>query len=172
MDLAAQERLHKLLMELVRMIGLVQLDGTVTGQPLALSQAFAIHELDTDVPLSQQDLAERLHLDKSSVSRMAAEMERSGLLVRERHPDNRRIYRLRLTDRGRALHRDIAAAFHQRYLAWVSAMTPAERDALLTGLTGLVRAVHGTHPAATAGEPSPGGNARRSAAGRASATRA
>jgi DNA-binding MarR family transcriptional regulator len=130
-------------MELVRVIGLVQLDHAVTGQPISLSQVFALHELDTDVPLSQRDLAERLHLDKSSVSRMAAEMERNGLLVRERHPGNRRIYRLRLTDRGRALHLGVAAAFHQRYLRWAAAMTPAELDALLTGLAGLVRAVRG-----------------------------
>ena len=130
-----------LMMELVRVIGLVELDRLVVGQPISLSQAFAVHELDADVPLSQRELAERLHLEKSSVSRMAAEMERNGLLVRERHPDNRRLYRLRLTARGRALHRDIAAAFHQRYVRWTSAMTAAELDALLAGLVALVRAV-------------------------------
>jgi DNA-binding MarR family transcriptional regulator len=138
---AAPDRLHRLMMELVRVIGLVELDRAVAGQPISLSQAFALHELDADVPLSQRVLAERLHLEKSSVSRMAAEMERYGLLVRERHPDNRRLYRLRLTARGRRLHREIAAAFHQRYVHWTSAMTAAELDALLAGLVALVRAV-------------------------------
>jgi DNA-binding MarR family transcriptional regulator len=142
-DPAAPERLHKLMMELVRVIGLVQLDQAVAGQSISLSQAFALHELDTGVPLSQRDLAERLHLEKSSVSRMAAEMERNGLLVRERHPGNRRLYRLRLTDRGRELHLGVAATFHQQYVGWASAMTPAELDALLTGLAALVRAVRG-----------------------------
>jgi DNA-binding MarR family transcriptional regulator len=142
-DPAAPERLHTLMMELVRVIGLVQLDQAVAGQSISLSQAFALHELDADVPLSQRDLAQRLHLDKSSVSRMAAEMERNGLLVRQRHPGNRRLYRLRLTDRGRELHLGIAAAFHQQYLGWASAMTPAELDALLTGLAALARAVRG-----------------------------
>lgn len=141
MDPAAPDRLHRLMMELVRVIGLVELDHAVAGEPVSLSQAFALHELDTEVPLSQRELAERLHLEKSSVSRMAAEMERNGLLVRERHPDNRRLYRLRLTDRGRALHRGIGAAIHQRYIRWTSTMTPAELDALLTGLTALVGAV-------------------------------
>lgn len=147
MDPTAPNRLHRLLMELVRVIGLVELDRAVAGQSISLSQAFALHELDTEVPLSQRELANRLHLEKSSVSRMAAEMERNGLLVRERHPANRRLYRLRLTERGRELHRDIGAAFHQRYVAWTSAMTERELAALLTGLAALVDAVR-AEPAA------------------------
>ena len=144
-DLAASQRLHELLMDLVRATGLLQPDQAVPGQPLSMSQAFALHELDTDPPLSQRDLADRLRLEKSTVSRLAAEMERKGLLVRERDPGNRRLYRLRLTDHGRALHARMAATFHEQYVRWVAAMTRAERDALLAGLPALVRAVRGTH---------------------------
>jgi DNA-binding MarR family transcriptional regulator len=74
-DSAEAARLHELLMDVVRAAGLLQPDQTVAGQPVSLSQAFALHELDTDTPLSQRDLAERLRLEKSSVSRLAAEME-------------------------------------------------------------------------------------------------
>ena len=133
------ERLHELFMDLVRAGGMLQPDNLIPGQSISVSQAFALHELDTDVALSQRDLAERLHLEKSSVSRLAAEMERKGLLVRERDPGNRRLYRLRLTDSGRALHASMASAFHEHYLRWVAAMTPAERDALLVGLSAFVR---------------------------------
>lgn len=137
------ERLHGLFMDLVRSGGLLQADQMVPGHPISLSQAFALHELDTDTPLSQRDLAERLRLEKSSVSRMAAEMERKGLLVRERDPDNRRLYRLRLTDQGRALHAGMRGAYHDQYVAWVDQMTPAEREALLVGLTAFVRVMRG-----------------------------
>lgn len=139
MNPATPERLHELFMELVRAGGMLQPDSTLPGRSVSMSQAFALHALDTDPPLSQRDLAERLRLEKSSVSRMAAEMERKGLLVRERDPGNRRLYRLRLTDRGRALHASMAAAFHEHYMRWVAAMTPAERDALLIGLSAFVR---------------------------------
>jgi DNA-binding MarR family transcriptional regulator len=122
-------------MDLFRAVGLLQLES------VSLSQAFALHELDTDAPLSQGDLARRLRLEKSSVSRMAAEMERKGLLVRERDPDNRRLYRLRLTDEGRALHAEIASMFHERYTLWFGAMSRTERDALLKGLPALVRVI-------------------------------
>jgi DNA-binding MarR family transcriptional regulator len=136
---APAERLHELFMDLVRLGGMLQPDSAVPGQPVSVSQAFALHELDTETPLSQRDLAERLHLEKSSVSRMAAEMERKGLLVRERDLGNRRVYRLRLTERGRTLHANMASAFHDHYVRWVLAMTPSEREALLTGLTAFVR---------------------------------
>jgi DNA-binding MarR family transcriptional regulator len=137
----ATHHIHALLMDLVRAAGLLQLDQTVPGQPISVSQTFALHELDTGVPLSQRDLAARLRLDKSTVSRMAADLERRGLVVRERDPANRRLYRLRLTDEGRAMHRHMADAFNAQYVRWVAMLTPAERDALLCGLPGLVRAM-------------------------------
>jgi DNA-binding MarR family transcriptional regulator len=140
-DSAEAARLHELLMDLVRAAGLLQLDQAVARHPVSLSQAFALHELDTGTSLSQRDLAERLRLEKSSVSRMAAEMERNGLLVRERDPDNQRQYRLRLTEHGRAMHARMAATFHKQYACWVNEMTGSERAALLKGLPALVRAI-------------------------------
>ncbi len=140
-DSAEAARLHELLMDVVRAAGLLQPDQTIVGHPVSLSQAFALHELDTDTPLSQRDLAERLRLEKSSVSRLAAELERRGLLVRERDPHDQRLYRLRLTDEGRAIHRRMATTFHDQYECWITMMTPAERAALLTGLPALVRAI-------------------------------
>ena len=141
MDPAEAARLHDLLMDVVRAAGLLQPDQTVAGHPVSLSQAFALHELDTDTPLSQRDLADRLRLEKSSVSRLAADMERNGLLVRERDPDNHRQYRLRLTDQGRAMHLRMATTFHEQYECWVAAMTHSERAALLKGLPALVRVI-------------------------------
>ncbi|HEU4424953.1 MAG TPA: MarR family transcriptional regulator [Pilimelia sp.] len=140
-DSAEAARLHELLMDVVLAAGLLQPDQAVTGHPVSLSQAFALHELDTGTPLAQRDLAARLRLDKSSVSRMAAEMERNALLVRERDPGNHRQYRLRLTDHGRAIHARMATTFHEQYECWVAAMTPRERAALLEGLPALVRVI-------------------------------
>jgi DNA-binding MarR family transcriptional regulator len=145
-DPSSAERLHRLLMELVRVVGVLQPDQAVPGHPISLSQAYALHELDTDAGLSQRELARRLRLEKSSVSRMAADLEHRGLLVRERHPVNRRVYRLRLTDRGRAAHAELGAAFHAQYVRWTAAMTPAELDALLVGLSALVRTIRTDQP--------------------------
>ena len=102
------------------------------GFAVSLSQAFALHELDTETPLSQQELAERLYLEKSTVSRMLADLERKGLVERDRHPDNRRTYRLRLTDEGRACHQRIGTGYHAKYERWTAAMSPKERPPCLS----------------------------------------
>ncbi len=142
----SSHRLHGLIMDLMRVSGLLQPDATVPGQPISLSQTFALHELDGPGPLSQRELGERLRLEKSSVSRMAAEMERKGLIERERDPDNRRLYKLKLTDRGRALHAGMAHAFHEQYVRWEAAMTARERAALETGLEAFVRVIRDNPP--------------------------
>ena len=141
MEPTEAERLHHLLMDLIRAGGLLQPDQTVPGIGVTMSQAFALHELDAGDPLSQQELADRLRLEKSSVSRMAAEMERKGLLVRERVAHDQRQYRLRLTELGHTVHAGMASAFHEQFEAWAASMTDAERAALLTGLPALVRAI-------------------------------
>ncbi|WP_051326369.1 MarR family winged helix-turn-helix transcriptional regulator [Glycomyces tenuis] len=137
------DRLHHLLMDLFRTVGLVLMDRAVPGQPVSLSQLFALHELDHEAGLSQRELAERLGLEKSTVSRLAAELEADGLVRRERDPANRRLYRLEITDAGRRLHRGIASSVHARYLRWTEAMTPDEREGLALGLPALLRAMHG-----------------------------
>ncbi|RNL82451.1 MarR family winged helix-turn-helix transcriptional regulator [Halostreptopolyspora alba] len=153
MDRAPVERVHGLMMEVVRTSGILQPDQVLPGETVSLSQAFAIHELDANGPMGQGDLAERLSLDKSSTSRMAAELERRGLLVRERVPNDRRSYHLVLTDDGRALHNRLGVALHERYERWVTEMRPDEVDALVTGLSALVRAMRGDPEASAPMDP-------------------
>jgi DNA-binding MarR family transcriptional regulator len=137
------EQLHQLFMDLVRVAGLLQPDHELPGFSVSMSQAFALHELDEGVPLSQQELAERLLLEKSTVSRMVADLEDKGMVRRERDTANRRTYRVLLTDKGRDFHARISAGYGTQYHRWTAAMTPAEREALLVGLPALIRAVRG-----------------------------
>jgi DNA-binding MarR family transcriptional regulator len=137
------EQLHGLFMDLVRVAGLLQPDHELPGFSVSMSQAYALHELDALAPLSQRELAERLMLEKSTISRMVADLEAKDLVTRERDPANRRTYRLRLTDQGSTLHARIAAGYGAQYREWTSEMTAAEREALLVGLPALIRAARG-----------------------------
>jgi DNA-binding MarR family transcriptional regulator len=134
-------RLHALLMDLARFGGLLQPDRLGTPHPLSLSQAFALHAVASDSALSQRDLAQLLQVDKSTVSRLAADLERDGLIERVRDPENHRQYRLRLTDFGATVARQMGGAMKTRFERWVAAMEPLERAALLAGLPALIRAV-------------------------------
>ena len=146
MDRGDAEHLHALFMDLVRVAGVIRPDQEIPGFPISMSQAFAVHELDTDVPLSQRELADRLRLEKSTVSRMIADLERLGLVERERDPASRRTKRLRLTREGRALHVRIAANYGEQFRHWAAGLSDAESAALLVGLPALIRVVRETVP--------------------------
>ncbi|MVU82129.1 MarR family transcriptional regulator [Nocardia sp. ET3-3] len=68
------------------------------------------------------DLAGHFHLDKSTVSRQVAALEREGYLAREVDPANRRNLLLRATPEGkriaRAAARARADAFAERFRDW------------------------------------------------------
>lgn len=137
------EHLHHLLMDVVRTAEFALMADVVPGRAMSMSQLFAIHELDFHAGMSQRELAERLGLEKSSVSRLVADLEADGLVVRERDPANRRLYRLEITAAGRKLHRKAAEVLHARYEAWASAMSEEERNGLAKGLPALLRVIKG-----------------------------
>jgi DNA-binding MarR family transcriptional regulator len=51
------------------------------------------------------ELASDMHLSQSALSRAVARLERDGLVERSMCPDDRRAMFVRLTDKGRRLHR-------------------------------------------------------------------
>src|SRR5690242_4103798 len=110
------------------------------GHGLSLSEIMALGELVDVEGLSQQELGERLGLEKSTVSRLAASLEGRGWLVRERDPSNRRYYRLELTPRGRDLAARMGADFREFHGRLLGSLTAGEREALAVGLAALTRA--------------------------------
>lgn len=89
--------------------------------------------------VTQQQLADRLHLDKSRVSRLCLALERKRLVIRERDQANRRNLLVNINDAGTAA----ALRLRQQWREWheqvLAAITPSERHALLTGLAALAR---------------------------------
>lgn len=141
------DSLHDLLHQLVRSISQVQMLDPSSGHPVTVSEAMALHDLGGQGGLTQQELAARLHLDKSTVSRLVAGLSERGLVSRRRDESNRRFVRLDLTEAGHRLHVEVAAALHSEQLSVLAGMSQAEQAALLTGLTGLLREMHRDHTA-------------------------
>lgn len=135
---------HDDLRQMFRMLvrlGRVLEPGAHEGLRISFSELCALGELDDAGTLSQQDLSSRLGLEKSTVSRLAAGLERKGWICRERDPANRRFHRLTLTSPGRAATEQIGRAFSATHAALFDALTSAERAGLTLGLTGLIRAL-------------------------------
>ena len=112
-----------------------------------MSEVFALGELSEVDAMSQQELAASLGLEKSTVSRLAAGMEARGWLSRQREPTNRSYYQLRLTDEGQDVAGRVGQDLRDHHAQLLDLLTPKERQALTTGLSGLIRAMESQgHP--------------------------
>ena len=136
------DELRRALQRLVRLGGLLE-PHQHAGLKLSLSEVMALGELGDVESMSQQELGQLLGLEKSTVSRLAAGLERREWVTRERTPSNRRFYQLRLTETGLAVAEQLGSELRARHEQLLDALTPAERDALVVGLAGLVRALEG-----------------------------
>ncbi|MFF1548447.1 MarR family winged helix-turn-helix transcriptional regulator [Streptomyces sp. NPDC058291] len=71
------------------------------------------------------DLAAHYALDKSTVSRQVAALERADLIARRQDPEDHRVQVLHLTEAGRRILAQVTesrrAAFHERLAAWPAA---------------------------------------------------
>jgi DNA-binding MarR family transcriptional regulator len=115
------------------------------GVRLSISETFALGELAEAGSLSQQELAARLGLEKSTVSRLAAGMEGRGWLTRERDVDDRRLYRLVLTGEGLDVARRVGTELRVHHAQLLERMSPEERRALAVGVGALVRELDAAH---------------------------
>ncbi|GEK21260.1 MarR family winged helix-turn-helix transcriptional regulator [Cellulomonas xylanilytica] len=115
------------------------------GVRLSVSETFALGELVEAGALSQQELAARLGLEKSTVSRLAAGMQERGWISRERDVDDRRLYRLQLTPEGRDVAERVGAELREHHGRLLVRLSAEERAALTVGLGALVRELERFH---------------------------
>jgi DNA-binding MarR family transcriptional regulator len=94
-------------------------------------QQFVLRCLWREDGMSPGEVARSLGLATPTVTRATARMEAAGLLRREPHPGDRRMVRLWLTDRGKALEKVIDAEIGQLTERALASFTEADRDALV-----------------------------------------
>lgn len=106
---------------------------------VSASEARALIELVAARGIAQGELGSLLGLEKSTVSRLAAGLERKGWVRRGRDEDNQRYVRLYLTPEGGVIAARVWEAWHSRQERIVASLSPEERTGLSAGLRGLVR---------------------------------
>lgn len=115
------------------------LADAVMAPDMSASEARALIELVSARGIAQGELASLLGLDKSTVSRLAAGLERKGWIRRGRDEDNQRYVRLYLTPAGREVGSRLWRAWHSRQERILARLSADERAGLAAGLGGLVR---------------------------------
>ena len=106
---------------------------------VSASEARALIELLSARGIAQGQLAALLGLEKSTVSRLAAGLERKGWLRRGRDEENQRYVRLYLTPEGRTIAARVWQAWQSRQARILAGLSAEERAGLAAGLRGLVR---------------------------------
>ncbi len=148
--------LEHLLTQLIRMLSPAMSAGDTGAPPpraepaVSASEARALIELVSARGIAQGELAGLLGLDKSTVSRLAAGLERKGWIRRGRDEDNQRYVRLYLTPEGGEVAGRVWQAWQSRQARILDKLSADERAGLMAGLGGLVRGLAAEKPA---GEP-------------------
>ncbi len=82
--------------------------------------------------LSQSVLSARSQIDRTTMGGLIDRLEKEGLVARQADPDDRRAYRICLTEKGKALQPELTplALKAQRKLA--AKLTPEEQETLMS----------------------------------------
>src|ERR1700737_3425163 len=77
--------------------------------------------------LTQSELAEQLAIQGASVTQLLQRMEEAGWVMRQRDPDDNRLVRVYLTEKGREKERSITEQFMKLQEAIFAGIAPRER---------------------------------------------
>jgi DNA-binding MarR family transcriptional regulator len=127
--------------------------------------AWALVQLDPDHPISQKELAARLHCNPSTVVDPTDRLEEGGLVIRKANPSDRRVNVLIATPRGKQVRDELIDRLFEPPEAF--RRLPAKEQARFRDV--MLAAVTGARPAAA---PSRRPASPRRAPGQTAGTRA
>lgn len=135
------DTLQELVMSFVRSFGLHEPDRTPCGQPVSVSEAHALAELLKSPGLSQNELASRLKLEKSTVSRLINSMDKRNWVHRRKDGTDSRVWRLTLTEQGENAALNIEKARRDKFRRVADAISSDRMSIVEDGLRQLIQAV-------------------------------
>lgn len=124
--------LHAALTDLIRVYQFRDRER-ICCHDLSVTQFYAIAALAANGPLTLNDLAAELYLEKSSASRVVDGLVAKGYVDRRTHPDDRRAVLIAATPGGSRIHERIVAGMIEEEKALLANFEPQVRRAM-TGL--------------------------------------
>ena len=140
-----EQALQEQIVAFIRAFGLHRPEQTPCGEPVSVAEAHALLELSHCSLLTQNALAHRLRLEKSTVSRLVGILERKGWITRARSAHDRRALELDLTDAGQHVAAQLARARQAKFARLLSALPESRRPMVIEALGVLVEALHESH---------------------------
>ena len=138
--LAADAReLHRVLSDLMRVVQFRDRDR-ICCYDVSVTQCYALEAVLRRGPLTLNELAAHLYLDKSTASRVVKALAEKGYVERRPHPEDGRAVQLVPTAAGRRLHGAIERDLLSEVETLVADFDPEVRRALASLLARLSRA--------------------------------
>ena len=119
--------LREVIQQFIRSFGLLEQTRTPCGFSLSLSQVFALQEIEKQT-LTITELAEKLQLERSSVSRLVDVLVKEDFVFRELNQNNRREVVLSLTEKGTRSIQRLRDQSVQFYNTILDKMSEQEQD--------------------------------------------
>ena len=104
-------------------------------------QLTVVKMLESVGDLSLSDLSDRIRAQNRTVTGIIDRMEREGLVVRARSTEDKRVVRIRLTEKGARIAREIPIEPMEIFRSALGGLTSSETRDLLRILTKLARRV-------------------------------
>jgi DNA-binding MarR family transcriptional regulator len=125
---------------LVRAFGLHRPEETPCGEPIAVAEAHTLIDLSEIKALSQGELAKRLHLEKSTISRLVRQLMARGWIERAPFAEDGRVMIVRLSNEGRKAAERLLQARRARFTRLLAAIPQAKRSAVVEAVSILAEA--------------------------------
>ena len=126
---------------LVRTFGLHRSEETPYGEPIPVVEAHALMDQAKHGPMNHGDLAVRLKLQKSTVSRLVQQLERRDWIIRDNSSEDNRVVLIRLTRKGTAAAKRLARARRNKFDNLLAAIPKNQRGNVITTLSTLAKAL-------------------------------
>lgn len=133
--------LRKIVRILVRNLGLLERNKSCCCG-VTLAQCHAIVEIGRAKEINLNSLAELLNLEKSTMSRTINNLVNESLVIREVHTENRRYIKIKLTEKGEEIFKEIEKTMENYYDEVISLVPGDKKEEVLESLQILVDVVN------------------------------
>lgn len=132
--------LRGIMQHFIRLFGLLEQTRTPCGFSMSLSQVFSLQELEKET-LTITELADKLQLERSSVSRLVDGLVKGGFVSRELNENNRREVVLALTEKGTNSIQNLRDQSVEFYSAILGKMTESEQTQFFESFKSFTRSL-------------------------------
>ena len=145
MEECCVDEVGNLIQSMVRTLQIFE-RGKLSQQGFTMSQYYTLFNIQQNQTLTMNQLSEKMNLDTSTMSRVVATLERDGYILRERWEEDRRVIKVKLTDKGFITTQELSAEVRGYYQHIIGAIPQGQVDDVVKSVNTLLQAFEQVKP--------------------------